>query len=121
MALDVSREEPMKNDREVSAEGIQLLTDDLIPAVANLVFNKPIEFPPNNGSTVISESIDIWQCIEVRVVKDGQDPVVCCIDAIEIPFGSAPHPILRGDHRQRTALGKRCCFQSETEAAEIPW
>ena len=82
------------------AQGIQLLADDLVPAISGFVFSEPVKVSPDDSGPMTDDSIEIWQSIEVRVVENGQYPVVGSVNAIETPFGSAKDAVSCAGHGQ---------------------
>ncbi|GAB4562206.1 MAG: hypothetical protein Tsb007_28050 [Rhizobacter sp.] len=88
-ALDLACEESMEDKRQMPANGIQLLTDDLVPAVTDFIFGEPIKLAPDDGSATGADAIEVWQHVEIRLIQYGQDPFIGGIDAIKIPFGAA--------------------------------
>lgn len=47
-----------------------------------------------------SEAFDIGQRLDVGLIQDAQDPIVCCIDATQVHSGTTDGSVTRADHCQ---------------------
>ena len=98
MPLDLARKEAMEDEGEMSPHHLKLLVHNFLPAIPDFVFEHAIEFSPEDCSAVPSEPIDIRQRLYVGLIKNAQNPVVCCIDAIQVPLGTTDGGITCADH-----------------------
>lgn len=72
----------MEDEGEMSPHHLKLLVHDFLPPIPDFVFEHAIEFSPEDCGAVPSKAIDIGQRLDVGLIKNAQDPVVCRIDAI---------------------------------------